>query len=245
MNVGALRTSDHGALRRIVAGPFSRWKLYIQSVLVDALLAFAAALLSLRLAGNLVRRFRDRRAPEFAAWAAALAAYAMAGAALAWGAAAGWSDAAYRAYYLGGGLLTAALLGTGSLLLTGRRRWIVPVALVYAGLATGIALAVPLHGNISGTTIPEAQDVLDLWPARVAAIAGNSLGTLAVVVVGLGTFRARPLGNALILGGVGVAAVGSGLAGLGVGAMAPAIAVAAVLLYMGFVIPTKSTTPRR
>jgi hypothetical protein len=210
---------------------------------VDALLAFAAALVSLRLSGDLLRRFRDRRAPELAAWAAALAAYAVAAGALAWGAAAGWSDAAFRTYYLGGGLLTAALLGAGSLLLVGRR-WIATVALVYAGLVGGIALAVPLHGNISGMAIPEAQDVLELWPARIAAIAGNSLGTLAVVVVALSTFRTRPLGNALILAGVGVAAVGSGLAGLGVGTLAPAIAVAAILLYAGFVAPTKVSTRR-
>jgi hypothetical protein len=211
---------------------------------VDALLAFAAALLALRLSGDLLRRFRNRRAPELAAWAAALVAYAGAAGALAWGAAAGWSDAAFRVYYLGGGLLTAALLGTGSLLLVGRR-WVAPVALVYVGLAAGIALAVPLHGSITGTEIPDAQDVLELWPARVAAIAANSLGTLGVVVVALSTLRARPLGNTLILAGVAVAAIGSGLAGLGVGALAPAIALAVVLLYAGFVIPTRSSIPRR
>lgn len=211
---------------------------------MDALLAFAATLISLRLAGDLLRRFRERRAPELAAWAAALTAYATAAGALAWGAAAGWSDAAFRVYYLGGGLLTAALLGTGSLLLVGRR-WATPVALVYTGLAVGIALTAPLQETISGTAIPEAQDVLELWPARVAAIAGNSLGTLAVIAVALGTLRTRPLGNALILAGVGVAAVGSGLAGLGVGALAPAIAVAAVLLYAGFIAPSKPTTPPR
>ena len=211
---------------------------------MDALLAFAAALVSLRLSGDLLRRFRDRRAPELAAWAAALAAYAVAAGALAWGAAAGWSDAAFRVYYLGGGLLTAALLGAGSLLLVGRR-WAAPVALAYAGLAVGIALAMPLQEPISGTTIPEAQDVLDLWPARFAAILGNSLGTLAVVVVAVTTLRSRPLGNALILAGVAVAAVGSGLAGLGVGALAPAIAAAAILLYAGFVAPTKAWSRRR
>jgi len=211
---------------------------------VNALLAFAAALVSLRLSADLIRRFRDRRAPELAAWAAALAAYAIAAGALAWGAAAGWSDVAFRIYYLGGGLLTAALLGAGSLLLVGRR-WIAPVALVYAGLAAGIALAVPFQGEVTAAGIPEAQDVLDLWPARIAAIVGNSLGTLAVVVVALVTFRARPLGNALILAGVGVAAVGSGLAGLGVGALAPTIALAAVLLYAGFVVPTTASTLRR
>ena len=211
---------------------------------MDALLAFAAALVSLRLSGDLLRRFRDRRAPELAAWAAALAAYAVAAGALAWGAAAGWTDAAFRVYYLGGGLLTAALLGAGSLLLVGRR-WAAPVALAYGGLAVGIALAMPLQEPISGTAIPEAQDVLDLWPARIAAIAGNSLGTLAVVVVAVTTLRSRPLGNALILAGVAVAAVGSGLAGLGVGALAPVIAAAAILLYAGFVAPTKAWTRRR
>jgi len=211
---------------------------------VDALLAFAAALVALRLAGDLVRRYRDRSTPELAAWAAALAAYAAAAGALAWGAAAGWSDAAFRVYYLGGGLLTAALLGAGSLLLVGRR-WIAPVALVYAGLAAGVALTVPLQADITGSGIPEAQDVLELWPARVLAIVGNSLGTLAVVGVALASFRARPLGNALILAGVGVAAVGSGLAGLGVGALAPTIALAAVLLYAGFVVPTTPSAHRR
>jgi hypothetical protein len=94
---------------------------------------------------------------------------------------------------------------------------------------------------LSGTDVPDAQNVLDLWPARVLAIAGNSLGTLAVVVVALASIRRRPLGNALILAGIGVAAVGSGLAGLGVGALAPILAVAALLLYAGFVAPT----PRR
>ena len=83
----------------------------LQSRVVEALLAFAAALVSLRLSGDLLRRYRERRAPELAAWAAALAAYALAAAALAWGAAAGWSDAVFRVYYLGGALLTAALLG--------------------------------------------------------------------------------------------------------------------------------------
>jgi hypothetical protein len=204
---------------------------------VDALLAFAAALVTLRLSGDLVRRYRARRAPELAAWAAALAAYAAAAGALAWGAAAGWSEPAFRVYYLGGGLLTAALLGTGSLLLAGRR-WALALGLLYTGLATGVALAVPLDG-VSGTSVPEAQDVLELWPARILAIAGNTLGTLAVVVVAVATFRTRPLGNVLILAGVAVAAVGSGLGGLGVGELAPILVIAAVLLYAGFVVPRR------
>jgi hypothetical protein len=209
---------------------------------VDALLAFGAALLTLRLSAELVRRFRRRRSPELLAWAAALTAYAAAAGALAWGAAAGWSEAAFRVYYLAGGLLTAPLLGAGSLLLV-RKPWAAPAALLYAGLAVGVALAAPLENTSGGTDVPEAQDVLDLWPARILAIAGNSLGTLAVVLVAVATIRRRPLGNALLLAGVGVAAIGSGLAGLGVGALAPVLAVAAVLLYAGFVAPTRPRRP--
>jgi hypothetical protein len=204
---------------------------------VDALLAFGAALVSLRLSAELVRRHRKLRSPELLAWAAALAAYAVAAGALAWGAAAGWTEPAFRVYYLGGALLTAPLLGAGSLLLVGRRL-AGPVVLLYSGLAIGVALAMPLDSELSGTDVPEAQDVLELWPARVLAIVGNSLGTLAVVAVAAATIRRRPLGNALILAGVGVAALGSALGGLGVGALAPLLALAAFLLYAGFVVPT-------
>ena len=201
---------------------------------MDALLAFAAALLALRLAAGLVRRWRESRRAELLLWSASLAAYGLAAAALAWGAAAGWDGRAFRAYYLFGGLLTAPLLGAGSLVLVGRR-WAVGVALFYAGLAVGVALAAPLHGSFAGSAIPAAQDHLRFLPARLLAILGNSLGSLAAIAVALATLRARPLGNALIVAGVAVAAAGSALGGLGVTGGAIAIAAGAVLLYGGFV----------
>jgi hypothetical protein len=206
---------------------------------VEALLSFAAALVSLRLAGSLVARLRETRRSELAAWAASLAAYALASAALAWGAAHGWDTRAFRVYYLFGGLLTAPLLGAGSLLLVGRR-WAAAVALLYTGLAVGIAVSVPVHGAFVGTGIPRAQAHLDLVPARIAAIAGNALGTLAVVAVALLTIRRRPLGNALLLGGIGCAALGSALAGLGEAETAAFVAAASVLLYLGFVTRSSS-----
>ncbi len=208
---------------------------------METLLAFGAALLSLRLAGELARRFRARRAPELAAWSGSLTAYALASGALAWGSAAGWDDRAFRLYYLFGGLLTAPLLGVGSLLLSGRR-WALPVALLYTGLAVGVAVAAPLEKPVTGTGIPEAQEHLALFPARIVAVAGNVLGTVAVVAVAVATIRRRPLGNALILAGVAVAAIGSGVAGLGVAETAAFVAVAAALLYAGFVARPRSTS---
>lgn len=205
---------------------------------METLVALATALIALRLAGSLLAGARARRAPQLAAWGAALLAYAVASAAIAWGAAAGWDDRVFRVYYLFGGLLTAPLLGLGSLLLVGVRRALAPL-LVYAGLAIGVAVSEPLTRHVSGDRIPEAQAHLDLLPARLLAILANSAGTLAVVVVALATFRRRPLGNALLLAGVAVAAAGSALAGLGEARTAAFGAVAVVLLYAG------SSPPRR
>jgi hypothetical protein len=205
---------------------------------VDALIAFAAALLTFRLTGLLAARYRASGRPELLAWAAGLGAYAVAAAAIAWGEAAGWDERSFRVYYTAGALLTAPLLGAGSLLLAGRRR-AGPVALVYAGLAVGVALAVPVHGAFASHGIPAAQDHLAFLPARLLAIVANVLGTLAVVIVALRSFRRRPLGNGLIIAGIAAAALGSGLSGLGAAGSAIGIAVGAALLYAGFVAPAR------
>ena len=202
---------------------------------MNALVAFAAALLALRLAGRLFRRWRATRRPELAAWAWSLTAYAVAAAAIAWGEAAQWDARAFRVYYAAGALLTVPLLGCGSLLLA-RVRGAGAVGCVLAGIGLGVALVMPVHGVFAAHGIPPAQDHLARLP-RVLAIAFNSAGTIAVVAVALRSLRRRPLGNALIVLGVAAAALGSGLAGLGAGGAAIGIAVGVVLLYAGFVMP--------
>ncbi len=204
---------------------------------MEAILAFGAALIALRLAGMLAARWRQRRQTQFAFWSAGLATYALGAAAIAWGAAAGWNDGVFRAYYLFGGLLTAALLGAGSLAGIGVGA-AVPIVLVYAGLATGVALAVPLESPLGGTSIPEAQQYLALFPARILAILGNGAGSIALVYAVIRGFRRRPLGTALLLAGFVLAGVGTALAGLGAAETAAFVAVAACLLYAGSVART-------
>src|SRR5207244_5250183 len=97
--------------------------------------------------------------------------------------------------------------------------------------------AMPLHGAFAAHGIPAAQDHLAFIPARLVAIVANIAGTLAVVVVALRSFRRRPLGNGLIVAGIAAAALGSGLAGLGAAGSAVGIAIGALLLYAGFVVP--------
>jgi MFS family permease len=202
---------------------------------VETAFSFVAAVVSLRLAAGLVRGRDGRRRSDTALWAASLVSFAAASAALAWASAAGWDDRSFRVYYLFGGLLAAPLLGAGSLARVGWKP-ARSLALLYTGLAVGVALAEPLSG-LFPETIPAAQDHFDLWPARIIAIVGNGLGTLAFVVVCLVTMRGRILANALLLAGVGVAAVGSTLAGLGVAASAASLAVASLLLYAGVAAP--------
>jgi len=189
---------------------------------VDVLLSFAAALVSLRLAGPLARARRY-------AWAGGMLSFAAAAAAMAWGAAHGWDAAAFRVYYLAGALLSAPLLGVGSLSLAGRR-WAGAVGLAYTGLAVGIAAAMPLHGSFGGTAVPRAQDHVDAF-ARIVAIAGSSLGALAVVVVAILTLRRRPLRNGLVVAAVAAAAAASALTQTAVAAAAVCFALAAALLY--------------
>ena len=201
---------------------------------MHVLVPFAGTLVSLRLAGGLVGRWRERRAGEFLTWAASLMAFAIASAALTWGAAAGWDDASFKVYYLFGGLLTAALLGAGSLQRAGVSI-AGSIAVFYAGLCIGVIAAVELTSPVTGDGIPSAHDHLEFLPARLLAIVGNAGGTAAATTVALIGLRRRPLGNSLILAGIAAAALGSALSGLGESGSAAFSLVAASLLYGGFV----------
>jgi len=152
-------------------------------------------------------------------------------AAMSWGAAHGWDARAFRVYYLAGALLSAPLLGVGSLTLWGKR-WAAPLGLVWVGFAVGIAAAMPVHGSFDTTDVPHAQDHIDAFP-RIAAIVGSSLGTVAVVLVAVVTLRRRPFGNALLVGAVAAAATASALTQTAVAAAAACFALAAALLYAG------------
>src|SRR3954452_13619495 len=104
---------------------------------------------------------------------------------------------------------------------------------------SGVLGASAAHG------IPAAQDHLQFLPARLLAIVANVLGTLAVVVVALRSFRRRPLGNGLIVAGMAAAALGSGLARVGAAGSSIGIAVGVALLYAAFVAPARVAALQR
>ena len=207
---------------------------------MEALLAFGAALIALRLAGMLAARWRQRREPRLAFWARA-SPPTRSGRPRSRGAPREAGTPVSSAS-------TTSSAGCSPRRCSARARWQGrsarngPVGLLYAGLAAGVALAVPLEAPLSGTSIPEAQEHLALFPLRILAIVGNAAGSIALIGVAVRGFRRRPLGNGLLLAGFALAAAGSALAGLGTAQTAAFVAVAACLLYAGSFAPVTVLT---
>jgi hypothetical protein len=189
------------------------------------------------------------RRPPMIAWTLGFALFTVAAGALWYGAARGWSDAAFRVYYLTGGVLVVAYLAVGELLLVlpGRRvtRMIAATMLFLTFAAVAAVLAARVDaGELrrAGATPPNGA-MIGPWP-KVMAIALNSAGTL--VLLG-GSLRSawlrwdpRPL---MVAVGVGVIAVASSATRLGsYTAFAAAQAVGTVLILLGLV--TRRPTPR-
>ena len=105
----------------------------------------------------------------------------------------------------------------------------IPVVLVYAGLAAGVALAVPLEAPLAGPSTPEAQQYLAHVPRSVLAIPRNGPASIALVWVAVAAFRGDRSGTQLLLAGFTLAAAGSAVAGLGAAQSAAFVAVAAGL----------------
>lgn len=213
-----------------------------------ALLAFLATALSTLFFEALLVRWTRRRRPHDAAWATAMAMFALASAAFAVGASTGWDEGTFRAFYLFGAVLNVPwlALGTGFLLaprVASRAR---SGVLVFSGLAAGVVLAAPVEGVAAGSAIPEGRELFDAFPRVLAAI-GSGGGALVVLAGAAwsawrdlrpGSRRALRAGaNALIAAGTLVLSAGGLLEGVFGGedeAFAVTLVAGVGLLYGGF-----------
>ena len=82
----------------------------VPAATLPLLTAAAAAVFAARIAGSAVRRYAAAKI----LWAIGLLLAAAAAGAETYGAADGWGESAFRVYYLAGGCLSVAFLGTGS-----------------------------------------------------------------------------------------------------------------------------------
>jgi cytochrome c oxidase cbb3-type subunit 1 len=221
--------------------------------IAHALPPVAATLLALAFALLLLRSFRARPAGQKAFWAAGFLLFAAATAAEAIAQHGGWTPALFRTYYLCGGILAVAYLGTGSawLLLPPRGRdWLLG-GLATATLAAVVTVALaqvdsgtlaraaggrpPANGAIAGHAF--------LWAATL-----NSLGTLALVGGSLLAIarRIRVRENLWIAGGAAVVALATGISRTGdysfvyLGQLA-----GLALMFCGFTLPSRGSATRR
>jgi hypothetical protein len=166
--------------------------------------AIVAMLFAARLGGAALARPAGHRI----AWALGFALFAGGSAAEAYGASYGWSEVAFRLYYLLGGVLAVALLGLGSAWLHLPRSW----ALVLTG---AVAACVPAAAItvLAASVDQSALGVAHLRPPPNDALKGlaflwavflNSAGTLLLVGGSVRSLvkRVRVTSNALILAGV-------------------------------------------
>jgi len=238
----------------------------VRSVItLKAALAAAATLVALAFALSTFERWLARRRRHELAWSISLALFALASAALWWGAAAGWNEASFRAFYLFGAILNVPWLALGTVyLLGGQRRGDVTagVLAVLSGFAAGVMAVAPLHGDVTASELPQGSEHFDALPRILAAVSSGVAAT--VVIVGalwsawrLVRGRPRPgqasapsalptrlvVGNLLIAAGTLVLAA-SGTLNARLGAMnafSVTLLTGIVLLFSGFLVAT--TTP--
>jgi hypothetical protein len=168
------------------------------------------------------RRLRApaRRAP-FVAWTAGFGLFAAAAAALWYGAARGWSDAAFRVYYLTGGVLVVAYLAVGELLLVLPGRTVTRLAAATMLFLTFAATAAVLAARVDGSALaaagatPPNDALVGPWP-KVMAIALNSAGTVVLLAGSLLSARRRRDPRPLLVAlGVAVIAAASSATRIG------------------------------
>jgi hypothetical protein len=145
-------------------------------------LAATATLLALAFALLTAERYLVRRRRHELMWTIALTMFALGSLALWLGAAIGWGEWTYKAFYLFGAVLNVPFLALGTVyLLAGRRTGDITAAIVslLAAFAAGIVVAAPMATVVDPDVLPQGSAVFGIGP-RVAAGVGS--GVAATVI---------------------------------------------------------------
>src|SRR3954470_309718 len=146
-------------------------------------LAFLATAVATVFAQATAVRWSRSHKPYHGAWTVALALFALASAALATGVSTGWDDGTFRVFFLLGAVVNVPWLALRTVYLLagdppGRlaRNGLV----VFSAFAAGVMFSTPLHGEISGQSIPVGKDHLDALPRALAGV-GSGVGALVLL----------------------------------------------------------------
>ncbi len=224
--------------------------------------AAGATLVSLAFACSTWERWLVRRRRHDLAWSVSLFMFAAGSLALSAGAALGWDEWSFRAFYLFGGVLNVPFLALGTVyLLAGPRRGdrgAAGLALV-AAFAAGVVLVAPLGREVDPEAFPTGKDYFGVLP-RVLAGVGSGLAAMVIIggalwsAVRLLRGRRRPTGggvapgrlaaaNVLIAVGTLVISAKGAFEGLGDEelAFAAALATGITIVFAGFLLATTSS----
>src|SRR5487761_2001616 len=119
--------------------------------MADSIAGVVATLIAFAFSLSTFERYLERKRPHELAWSIALLMFAIASAALAVGASAGWTGATFRTFYLFGGVTNVPFLATGTVYLLLGRRWggiaFFAVSL-YAMFAAGVIFTARFHTSL-------------------------------------------------------------------------------------------------
>ncbi|MDQ1420486.1 MAG: hypothetical protein QOJ52_2448, partial [Acidimicrobiaceae bacterium] len=152
---------------------------------LETSVAVAAAVVGVAFGLSTLERWLRARRPHELAWSAALAMFAVAASALAYGAQAGWSGPVFRVFYLFGAIADVPVLALGTVYLLGGRRagniTAIGVALVCA-FAAGVVVMAPFRAPLPVNELVQGSKVFDPLPRVLAAVA--SAGGAATILAG-------------------------------------------------------------
>jgi hypothetical protein len=152
--------------------------------MVALVAACVATLVAVAFALATFERYLARHQPHELAWAIALLMFAVASAALAAGAAVGFSAATYRLFFLFGAVCNVPVLALGTVYLLWGRRVGTAAAIgvgLFCAFAAGVVVTVPFRHALPADVLAKGSTVFSTLPRLLAGV-GSGLG--AVVIVG-------------------------------------------------------------
>jgi len=222
---------------------------------LETAVAVAAAVVGVAFGMSTLERWVRGRRPYELAWTAALAMFAVAAGALAFGAQAGWSGPVFRVFYLFGAIADVPVLALGTVyLLAGRRAGGAATigVIVFTAFAAGVVVMAPFRAALPADQLVQGSKVFGPLP-RILAGAGSAGGAVVIFggalwslwrVVRTGAPRRLLWSNALIAGGTLILAA-SGTLNSVFGAMtafAVTLLVGISVICLGFLVATGQLT---
>jgi hypothetical protein len=222
----------------------------------ETAVAVAAALVALAFALSTFERWRAGGGRHEAAWSVALLMFAVAAAALAAGAQAGWSGPVFRLFYLFGAIVDVPVLALGTVyLLAGRRPGdrAAGATALFAAFAAGVVVTAPFTHALPVDQLAQGSRVFPALPRVLAGVgsAGGAIVIFAGAVWSAWRLR-RAGGSSRLVWSNGLIALGTVVLGASgtlnsvFGAMtafAVTLLVGIVVVFTGFIVATADRAP--